>query len=371
MAGYFAGVGIKRLIMYKFLLVFLSLIFLFGCTEEDIKKDLPDEKIANENLLIVGEGGPSGAMFIKAAETFRKEQGGIIYEVHSGDEFISAIKDFVQQYGKIKHLAYFGHGNHIGLYVNQSPNVNGGLYANDVDQNKNYLSASIFELPPDIFAKYGWIKFNGCNVAKGFPEADNLAQRFSNYFDVDSVAPMGPTEFSSQANVVDPIPNSNYLDPNFSGDVYMVPTYSDQGFVIVKPWALSESDFVDVRKGEKFEEGVTELFDRGLDLNFEDKRFWPYKNISYKEARKFCELIVSNEEKCVLSGEGTIRNLQALKLLVDASGVEVGYSKPWYNSYISWANKNNLLTDDFVNKKWYTRGEMAQLTWNFLKFFEK
>lgn len=340
--------------------------------EDVAEQETEGFKEADEPLILIGEGGPSGAMFIKSASTFQKENGGVFYEVHNGDEFVAAVEDFVENYGRIKHMIYFGHGNHVGLYVNQAPNVNGALYANDINQNEEYIAASIFELPQDIFAEHGWIKFNGCNVADGYPEKDNLAQRFANYFDVDVVAPTGPTEFSTDPTSVDPIPNSSYLDSSFDGEVYMVPTYSEQGFIIVKPQEKSASGFDDVREGQAYEEAVVELAARGLDLGFVDGKFWPYQNVNYEEAREFCRVALGDLEKCEIDGyanDQKIRNLKALQMLVDGYGVELTWTNPWYDSYVWWANQNELLTEDFVTKKWYTRGEMAQLTWKFMQHF--
>ncbi len=351
----------------------LVILTFSACNSENVKvevTDLPEEKIAENILVILGEGGPSGAMFIKSADTYKKYNGGSVYEVHSGDEFVAAVRDFIEKEGEIDHLEYFGHGNEIGLYVNQAPNVNGGLYANDPDLNVDYLAASIYELPANIFAKNGWIQFNGCNVASGFPETNTLAQSVANYFDVDVVAPQGPTEFSRSKEFVDPIPNSNYLDPNFSGDVFMVPTYTDKAFVVVKPQEKSESGFVDIRKGQAYEEAVTGLVGMGLDLGFKDEKFLPYENVTYVEALKFCNTVFK-DGKCSLKVSGVenqmIRNLRALKLLVDAKGVALKGTNPWYNSYIWWAKNAKVLTKDFETKKWYTRGEMAELTWNISK----
>ena len=222
----------------RILCIGLSLV-LFGCASaEELKTTVsmagfpdPDDNI----LLIVGEGGPSGGLFIKAAETYRREHGGVIYPVDGGDSFVDAMEDFVAKYGAIDHLEYFGHGNSVGLYVNQAPNVNGGLYANDPQLDENYLAASIYQLPADIFSARGDIRFNGCNVAEGFPELPTLAQSFANYFGVKVEAPRGPTEFSKTPDLVDPIPDSKYLGSDFAGPVYMVSTYVDKSFVEVFP----------------------------------------------------------------------------------------------------------------------------------------
>lgn len=361
--------------MKKYFLL-LAVLFLIACSseasEKKSEKSVVDSLLPTEEkniLIIVGEGGTSGKMFIRASETYKSEQGGKIYNVKNGDEFISAIKDFVKNYGKIDHLEYFGHGNNVGLYVNQEPNVNGGVYVNDPDLNKDYVAASVYEVDRNIFNEYAWIKFNGCNVASGYPDEDNLAQRMANYFDVDVVAPQGPTEFSKVSYGVDPIDNSNFLSPDFNGDVYMVPTYSEGGFVVVRPQEASGAGYVDVRKGQGFEEAVVGLTEKGLKLDFKGEEFFPYKNITYKEARDFCEIAFGENANCFVSGyqeEDKIRNLHALKMLVDAYGAEIANSNPWSDSYIKWANENELLTKDFVNKTWYTRGEMVELTWNFL-----
>lgn len=384
--------------MKKLLLVSLVVVFIAGCgapkepvvlqKEANVAKSVVAVKEADVALLIAGQGGTSGHMFMKAAETYKREKGGVIYRVSSGDEFVAAVKDFVEKNGRIEHLEYFGHGNHVGLYVNQEPGINGGLYANDPDLDAGYLAGSIYELPHDIFVKNGWIRFNGCNVAGGLVPSASLAQNIANYFDVDVQAPRGPTEFSKNPNTVDPIENSKYLGKNFSGNVYMVATYEKKPFVVVKPGVLSASGFADVRVGQEYEEAVAGLvaantarhsalaavagakFDfLKVGLDGEEKRFLPYKNVTYGEAVGFCKLAVSEMAKCKLAGfkDGDlIRNLKALKMLLDAGGVKLKSGKTWYGPYISWANGWDLLTRDFVTKKWYTRGEMAQLTWNFM-----
>lgn len=52
-------------------------------------------------------------MFQKAADTYAKEKQGERYTVHSGDEFIAAMRDYVTKHGPIQHLEYFGHGNSV------------------------------------------------------------------------------------------------------------------------------------------------------------------------------------------------------------------------------------------------------------------
>jgi hypothetical protein len=305
-----------------------------------------DDRIAEEPLIIVGEGGTSGTLFTQAAQTFQADEGGVIYEVRSGDEFIAAVKDFYEQYGRVEHLEYFGHGNAVALFVDQTPGVNGALYANDPVQNVNYIAASIFELPAEIFVENSSTQFNGCGVAGG---EDSFAQRFANYFGVDVVASLGPTEFDKNG-----------------GNVVMVATYEDQDFIDVDPQPIGSAGIIDVREGQSFEEAVTRVFGMGLELELEDGRFWPYNNITYGEALQFCALISENCYVENYSDGDKIRNLHALQMLVDADGVDIGSSYPWHQAYTRWASDLGVINDDFVNKTWFTRAEMAELTWNFV-----
>ena len=41
----------------------------------------------------------------------------------------------------------------------------------------------IIDVCRDVFNEYAWIQFNGCNVASGYPDEDNLAQRVADYFE--------------------------------------------------------------------------------------------------------------------------------------------------------------------------------------------
>ncbi|MBI5754814.1 S-layer homology domain-containing protein [Candidatus Peregrinibacteria bacterium] len=319
-------------------------------------------------LIMVGEGGSSGSLFLRSAETYQKEHGGEIREVASGREFVSTVEDFVSKNGKIRHLEYFGHGNNVALFVNQVPGVNGALYANDPAQNEGFIAGSIYDLSADIFVEGGTMAFNGCNIAKGYPEKDSLAQRMANYFNVSVKAPIGPTQFSSRGDGV---------DRNFSlssaKDVYMVPTYLDQGFITVSPQPPGMSRFLDVRAGQSYDEAVFALTERGLDLGYADRKFLPYKNITYREAVQFCRVAFGENASCSVSGysdDEVFRNLRALQMLADSAGVSVARTTLWFQGYIWWASQNDLLTEGFTNKVWYTRGEMAELTWNVVKRVE-
>ncbi|MBU2524310.1 hypothetical protein KKG71_03890 [Patescibacteria group bacterium] len=326
-------------------------------------------------IILVGEGGTSGNLFVKAAETYKNENGGEIYRLTDGDDFVMAVNKFIEQHGYISHLEYFGHGNRKGLYINQLPNVHGGLYVNDISLNVNYRAASIMEISGDIFDIDGTIRINGCNAANGYPEKETIAQQFANYFGVEVLAAIGPTEFSK------------ILGPGGAvNSVYMVPTSEKLGFVNLAPQAKIKGFFADVREGQSFTESVKGLTEMGLDLNFgnlvgggeeeglesferfENVKFEPYKIITYGEALNFCRIAVGDSGKCDLNGHNwdeRIRNLGALKMLMDAFGVEIKRTDPWFNGYISGANQlgGGILSDDFVYKKWITRGEMAELTW--------
>jgi hypothetical protein len=302
-----------------------------------------------ETILLVGEGGTSGSMFVKSAETYQAKNGGIIYQLTDGDDFVAALKTHFDTYGPIPHLEYFGHGNHVGLYVNQDGGVNGGLYANDPILDEKFRAASIYELPSDIFSEDAVLQFNGCNVAANHPNEDTLAASFADYFDRTVIAPLGPTEFKEE-----------------NGEVTMIPTYESKGFVTVEPKALGDGPFKDVRQGDHFEAAVNALAARGLDLESEQNRFQPYKVITHAEAAEFCSLTVLDTSLCVYDSKDAnekIRNLVALMMLADANGANLPNSEPWYQVYVWWGQQHNLLPADFTQKKWFTRAEMAELTW--------
>lgn len=320
-------------------------------TEESI---IPEEPTYENTFILAGEGGDSGNMFTLAAETYKRQHNGEIYEVRSGDEAIAAFNAFVAAHGSIGHLEYFGHGNEIALFTSQIPGENGALYANDPTLNTDYIAASIYSLEPSLFAEGAIAKFNGCNVAWGHPHNDSFAEKFANHFDVQVVAPIGPTEFVEDGE-----------------DVYLLPTYDVRGFITIDPAALS-TKYSDVHSGELYEEAIRALSDRGFSLNIENT-FKPYQTINYSEAQTFCSFATGNAEACSFTSDANekIRNLSALKMLVDGFQISVGSSDVWYKPYVTWASANNLLTEDFTNKVTYTRGEMAQLTWNIMQHTSK
>jgi hypothetical protein len=290
------------------------------------------------------------------------------FTVHSGDEFVAALREYVWNYGPVEHLEYFWHGNSAGLYINQAPNINGALYANDPRVNEDYIAASIYELPPDTFAKNGTIRFNGCNVAEGHLEnKPNLAQHFANYFGITAEAPLGPTEFSSLHNQIKRYPGGNTLDGNFSGPVYLVPTDPERGFITVKPQTPLAS-FSDIYEGSHIADEVAELVKRGWSL---EKMGWTkadlQKNITYADLLALCLFLNPESPECTKmrshNQDEMARNLTTLGLVYDVIGIPVSQKKtsPWYQKYINYGLEHDLLTDDFIHRKWYTRGELLEL----------
>lgn len=316
-------------------------------------------------VIVVGEGGTSENLFSLAAETYQREHGGTIFEVHNGDEFVANIKKFTDEHGPITHMEYFGHGNNVGLFVNQEPGVHGGIYAYDPATLKDFSAASIYELPRGTFTFDATMQFNGCNVANGYPEENSLAQDFANHFWVTVTAPTGPTEFSLDPEGHTVVTEMRELGAGSEADIYMMPTYESAAFVTVAPQEYL--NFSDLHEGQVYTEAVVQLLDMDLSLEFPGA-FLPYQNITGAEALIFCETAFSTAfgSDCELEGEPDqwIRNLDALKMLADAAGASVTATNPVRDGYIRWAADNDLLTEDFTNRMWYTRAEMSQLTWN-------
>lgn len=351
-----------------FLAVFLTI--LSGCSlAEPSEIESAESSVLSEKkeqiVIMVGEGGTSQNLFSLAAETFQREHGGTIFEVNNGDEFVAEIKNFVEENGAIDHMEYFGHGNQVGLFVNQEPGVHGGIYAYDPATLKEFLAASIYELPRSTFAAGATMQFNGCNVANGYPEKNSLAQSFANHFAVTVTAPLGPTEFSLDPEGHTVVTQMRELGPGTQASIYMLPTYDTAAFINVTPQVSLR--LPDLHEGQSYSEAAVQLLDKGLDLNFSNT-FLLYQNITGAEALAFCETAFSTAfgSGCELEGEPDqwIRNLDALKMLADAATASITVTNPVRDGYIRWAADNNLLTEDFTNRTWYTRAEMSELTWN-------
>ncbi len=326
------------------------------------------QRIASMPLVIIGEGGTSGFLFQYAAETYLKENGGVSYTVHDGDEFMKAMQNFVKEHGAISHFVYIGHGNEVGLYVNQAPHVNGALYVNDPALNSQFRAASIYDLLPDIFAPGGTALFYGCNVAREYEGQDSFAEQFANHFHVQVTAPIGPTEFSFEQE------GKRFLTAPAKGitqPLYMVPTVAEKGFITIEPSPAISAGYDDVFISSEAGDAIAELTKRGLALS-PDRRFRPYQAITYGDARAFCR-ILNPEAPCTVENfeEGErLRNTAALKMLLDAAGFPLKRTSIPYQVQISFATRHNLLTRDFIHRRWYTRAEMAMLTSAILTFKE-
>jgi hypothetical protein len=329
---------------------------------------VPQEVVAKSvPLVIVGEGGHSGYLFQYAADTYVREHGGVRYTVHDGDEFVSAMQDFVRVHGPISKFVYLGHGNEVGLYVNQAPHINGALYVNDPALNEPFRAASIYDLPPSLFASGSTALFYGCNVARSFEGQDSFAEQFANHFRTKVSASLGPTEFS-----FDPKGKSFVKGPVAAifQPVYMVPTASDKGFIDVLP-SSATGGYIDVHASMAAAAAIENLHARGLALE-KGTLFRPYQSITAADARAFC-LLVNRHGECGIEGAADsdrVRNTAALKMLLDAAGFPQKKSSIPYAAQISFANAHGLLTPDFTRRRWYSRSEMAMLTRNILALQE-
>lgn len=328
----------------------------------------PPRKIADIPLLIVGEGGTSGALFEYAAETFIREHGGVKVTVHDGDAFVAAMKKFTEEHGAISDFVYMGHGNEVGLYVNQIPGVNGSLYVNDPALNTKFRAASIYDLPPSTFAPGSIALFYGCNVARKKAGFDSFAEQFANHFRVTVTAPIGPTEFSFNPEGKSFLKHPAKVIP---GPLYMVPTSDTKGFITIEPSPLGTAGYEDLPASATAGDAIIALRERGLQLD-STSSFLPYKSITYADAKAFCKSM-NADAPCTADGyadDELFRNTAALKLLLDNAGYTMKRTNIPYQVQISFGTNNNLLTPDFTHRRWFSRSEMAMLTMNILKFKE-
>lgn len=233
-------------------------------------------------LVIVGEGGPSGSLFEYAANTYVKEHGGIKYTVHDGDAFIDAMQEFRKKHGPIESFVYFGHGNEIGLYVNQELHVNGGLYASDPILHAKFRAASLYELPQTVFATGSTALFYGCNVARNEVGLDSFAEQFANHFQTQVKAATGPTEFSFEE---DTRMQKRMPAKIADASLYMLPTFSDKGFVTIDPSPTGVGGYNDVYKSMEAADALSFFSKRGLRLGSESL-FYPFQSIYQCERRK-------------------------------------------------------------------------------------
>ncbi len=350
----------------------LSAFFLIGCAPAAslFTEQIPlvEERIASIPLIIIGEGGTSGFLFQYAANTYVSEHGGAKYTVHDGDEFISSIKSFVQEYGLVTEFIYMGHGNEVGLYVNQAPSINGALYVNDPALDVDFRAASIYELPPETFAPGSTSTFYGCNIAQENLGQDSFAEQFANHFRTTVTAPTGPTEFSFQKNgrTYTKIPLDAINQP-----LYMVPTSTNKGFIITEPSA-TVAGYSDVYASMETAASIEYLTD--LRLSFDDSTlFKPYQSVTYLDVQAFCR-VLDPDASCEIEGyraDDVVRNTAVLKLLLDTAGFTLKKTSIPYAAQIAFGNANNLLPRDFIRKKWLNRAEVAMMTYDILQHRER
>lgn len=331
--------------------------------------------ISQKPLILVGEGGEAGSLFSHAARTYQEEHGGVIVAVHDGNAFIRSLREFVAEHGRITTLVYFGHGNAVGLYVNQHPTLNAAVYVNDPSLNTAFPAASIFELPSYLFAPGSSTVFYGCNVAEGYPENDSFAEIFANHFRTNVKAARGPTEFSRRPDAVDPFANANALPAGFDQSVYMIPTRGVDDWTTLLPQHAGVGGYRDVYVDTLYDDAIAIVAARSFRFSDESQNlFHPRTIISYGEARDFCALLTGDRDQCTLPGytgeHYAVRNLHALRILIDTLGIDVGKTPGSHSAYVRWALDRDLLTPGFIHRKWYTREEMAQLTVNILKWRE-
>mgnify|MGYP000318106813 CR=1 FL=1 len=320
----------------------------------EIPEEIPEERI----LIVVGEGGVSGDLFSISALTYQREHGGELVEVSNGDEFVEAIERFSVE-GAIDHLEYFGHGNNVALFVNQEPGVNGALYANDPERSRDYVAASIYEVHPSVFSETATVQFNGCNVAEDHESSETFAQDFANHFQVEVTAAQGPTQFSSSPDAIVDFDEWRRLELTTEDNVYMLPSYLEEGFVLLVPAALSKAGYVDVYRGTPTTEAIDWLYEQGVDFG---EYFRPYETASADDLVQVCGQM--NLDCDLESISGKQKTLMGLKIIVDAYGQSPGVSNPWYEAYVSKALNESLLPDGFTDQLWMTRSDLAYLVFN-------
>jgi len=196
-----------------------------------------------------------------------------------------------------------------------------------------------------------------------------------NYFHITAEAPLGPTEFSQVPDRIKPYYNSNGLGTEFNGPVYLVPTDPERGFIPIKP-QTPLGIYTDIYSESLSSEQIKTLENIGW---APEKMGWtktvePWKNTTYKELLAMCQIFSQTSPACEeirqYSQDDMVRNLAVLSTLIDAAGLPITTKKtsPWYQKYISYGMEHGLLTDDFVHKKWYTRGELLELAGKIQKF---
>ena len=182
-------------------------------------------------LIIVGEGGSSGGMFSLAANTYQNANGGTVVNVSTGQDVINAINNYVNTNGSIDSLQIFCHSSGEALFVNQGSS-SASLYLNGISGDAGY--ANVSSIPASAFSNNAGIGLWGCNTNNN-PDGMSIAQQIANQTNTTVTGASGPTVFSG---VEGGAPGQGLPDPvpaNYSGNVYLVPQYSNRGFSSVRP----------------------------------------------------------------------------------------------------------------------------------------
>lgn len=322
------------------------------------------ERIAAMPLIIYGQGGPSMYLFERAAKTYQREHGGEVYKVIDGDEFIAAFLDFYKRHGALKEFVYFGHGNHLALFVNQEPGVHGSVYTNDARTHTDYRSSSIFQLPSDTFAPTGIVQFYGCNIADGFEYRSTFAQQFADYFNVEVRAPTGPTEFTKTPHIKDPFTGSTELRLHADAPVYMVPSYANQGFKRFNPQPIGRTQFTDVPSGTPTEAAITGLMAANIFPPSVATIFAPYNSPTIEELKTYCQVTKYNcaflDYKANTELASTVDVLYIAALFADPLLRRHSLSA---QSSIAYLRTLGIITKDDLYKQRLTNARFIELLW--------
>jgi hypothetical protein len=171
-------------------------------------------------------------MFSLAAQSWASRNPGshTIVQVSTGQQAIQAMQAYAQAHGSIDGLQVFSHSSNYGLLFNQSPGAQ-SLYV-DMPRNTGSGAASIGDIRTSWFDQDADVNLWGCNTGWG---QGSFAQELANRIGVDVTGAVGPTAFSGLPNgapgqgLPTPVPG------NYSGPMYMVPQYSNQGYTSFSP----------------------------------------------------------------------------------------------------------------------------------------
>ncbi len=191
------------------------------------------------DLILVGEGGSSGQMFLLAAQTWASRNAGdhIIVSVSTGQAAIDAMKEYKEDKCCIDGLQIFAHSGNYGIFFSQSPGAR-SLYTN-MPRSFRSGAAAISQIDASWFCESTVVKLWGCNTAWG---TDSFAQQLANEIGQNVIGSTGPTAFSG---VEDGLPGQGLPEPVpsvYNDPVFMVPQYHSQGYIEIAPEGTSWFD---------------------------------------------------------------------------------------------------------------------------------